>query len=127
MKLRTTGNSIRLRLSQSDVRQFVESSVVEEVVQIGPGREAALIYRLVRDDTSDCTKAAFAGNCLTISVASATADAWSASDEVGIEASQLNGDGAELSILIEKDFACLTPRGGDDDKDAFPNPGAACA
>ncbi|MGH8167708.1 MAG: DUF7009 family protein [Woeseiaceae bacterium] len=31
-------------------------------------------------------------------------------------------DGDELSILVEKDFACLAPREGEDDSDKFPNP-----
>jgi hypothetical protein len=31
-----------------------------------------------------------------------------------------------LQILVEKDFACLTPRKGEDDGDAFPNPNETC-
>jgi len=127
MKLRTTRNSIRLRLSQTDVTKLAETGVVEETVQIGPEITNALSYRLVRSQAVDTTKAQFEQNCLIVLVPSDQADQWSTSEEVGIEASQQTSNGGELSILIEKDFACLTPRTGDDDKDAFPNPSAACA
>jgi hypothetical protein len=42
---------------------------------------------------------------------------------------QVLDDGAKLTILVEKDFACLTPREGEDESDMFPNPdddGAKC-
>jgi len=127
MKLRTTRNSIRLRLSQTDVTKLAETGVVEETVQIGPEITDALSYRLVRSKAVGTTRAQFEQNCLIVLVPSDQADQWSSSEQVGIEASQRTGNGGELSILIEKDFACLTPRTGDDDKDAFPNPSAACA
>jgi hypothetical protein len=125
MKLRTTQNSIRLRLSQTDIRNFAENGVVDETVQIGPVSEAAFSFRLHRSETIDRTSASYQNNCLTISIPSGIADQWSTSEDVSIKASQPTSDAAELSILIEKDFACLTPRTGDDDKDAFPNPAAA--
>ena len=31
-------------------------------------------------------------------------------------------DGEKLSILIEKDFACLAPRAGEDEADMYPHP-----
>jgi hypothetical protein len=33
---------------------------------------------------------------------------------------------AELRIVIEKDFACLTVREGEDESDNFPNPNPRC-
>jgi len=125
MKLRTTQNSIRLRLSQTDIRNFVETGVAEETVQIGPASEAAFSYRLQRGETSDRTTAVYQNNCLTVSIPSAIADRWSTSEEVSIEASQPTANATELFILIEKDFACLTPRDRDEDMDTFPNPAAA--
>ena len=127
MKLRTTSNSIRLRLSQTDVKVFSDASVVEENVQVGPGSDAIISYRLTRSDTIDSATAVYKDHCLTVSVPSAVADRWATSEEVGIEASQPNGVGGELSIVIEKDFACIKPRSGDDDEDTFPNPAATCA
>ena len=127
MKLRTTRNSIRLRLSQTDVKSFIETGFIEETVQIGPQTENAISYRVERSEPAVATTANYLDNRLTILVPGTAADNWSTSEDVGIEAIQPTGNGGELSILIEKDFACLTPRSDNDDKDAFPNPGAACA
>jgi hypothetical protein len=32
--------------------------------------------------------------------------------------------GADLNITLEKDFACLAPRAGEDESDNFPHPDA---
>ena len=49
------------------------------------------------------------------------ASEWSGSDEVG-----LTGESAiqlgPLSVLIEKDFTCITPREGEEELDTYPNP-----
>ena len=44
-------------------------------------------------------------------------------DQVG-EGEQQHDNGDVLSILVEKDFACLAPREGEDESDMFPHPGA---
>jgi len=43
---------------------------------------------------------------------------------VSIAASQILDEGDQLSILVEKDFACLAPREGEDETDMYPNPKA---
>ena len=45
---------------------------------------------------------------------------------MGIAAEQPVADGVVLRVLVEKDFACLTVREGEDDEDAFPNPHESC-
>jgi len=125
MKLRTAGNSIRLRLSQSDVRKFTETGVVEEFVRTGVGEDEMFSYRLLRSKNDSALSAKFSDRCLQISVPLDQASDWVTSERVGIEADQPLSAGEVLSILIEKDFACLTPRSGDDDSDTFPNPAAA--
>ncbi len=49
---------------------------------------------------------------------------WSDSDEVSIAASQILDGGDQLNILVEKDFACLAPREGEDETDMYPHPEA---
>jgi hypothetical protein len=127
VKLRTTKNSIRLRLSQEDVRTFAEKGVIEERIDFGPSSTSALVYRLVRGREGSDVAVNFADSVLTVTVPSARADRWTSSGDVGIDAKQSTGNPNPLSILIEKDFACLTPRAGDDDKDSFPHPNAAGA
>ena len=50
---------------------------------------------------------------------------WLEPHEITISAEQSLGQDRVLTILIEKDYACLTPRDGEEDADAFPNPQAA--
>jgi hypothetical protein len=121
MKLRVTKNSIRLRLSQTDVERFRETGLVDEELVIAPGISGSLTYRLARGNGS-AVSATLEGTILTVSIPADEADDWTATDRVGIEGSQPGDNGPSLSILIEKDFACLTPRAGDDDKDTFPHP-----
>ena len=125
MKLRLTKNSIRFRLSQSDVQAFRTEGFIREELRIGPTANSALVFGLVRSMESENVSVTFENNQITISVPTGEADSWSTTERVGIEATQPASDGTNLSILIEKDFACLTPRPGDDDKDSFPHPEAA--
>ena len=124
MKLRIRGNSIRLRLTKIDIAQFVATGSVEERVEFGFATPA-LCYRLERMTDEDTTRSRFNDNCLSISVRAADADNWIKSEQVSIEASQPIGDNKVLRILVEKDFACLEERVGEDDSDAFTNPLAA--
>ena len=125
MKLRLTKNSIRIRLSQSDVQGFRSEGFIREELRIGPTANSALVFGLVRSINSESVSVTFENNQITISVPADEADGWSTTECVSIEATQPAGDGTNLSVLIEKDFACLTPRPGDDDKDSFPHPASA--
>jgi hypothetical protein len=117
MKLRIRGNSIRLRLSQTEVDDLASKGRVEEAT-VFPGGER-FVYSLACVDGEEIG-ARFAGGSMEVTVPRARVRAWAASDEVGIES-----DGA-LRILIEKDFQCLTPKKDEDDSDAFPNPNETC-
>ena len=124
MKLRIRGNSIRLRLTKSDIAQFGAAGKVEEIVEFGFAK-LALCYRLDKTEKGEAISAGFEDNCLSISVPLVEAEEWIKSERVGIESAQPIGDNNVLRILIEKDFACLDKRVGDEDSDTFTNPNAA--
>jgi hypothetical protein len=125
MKLRIRNNSIRLRLTQSEVAQFGESGYVEETIEFGGPTAPRLTYALTQNDTENDIAANFEDDKITISVPSRQAQQWVDSDRAGIGTDQnIEGDRI-LRILVEKDFACVTPRQGEDDDDAFPNPNSA--
>ena len=128
MKLRIKGNSARLRLSQSEVSELAAGGSVADSIAFGPQAEERLSYRIVVSDDVSAIAAKLSGSVITFFLPSNAAREWSASDEVSIEFAKAVGDGAELKVLIEKDFACLNPRRGEDEADMFPNPnaGAAC-
>jgi hypothetical protein len=116
MKLRLQGNSVRLRLSRSEVERLRENGLVEESVDFGPGE--LLAYRLQSRLEQGPVGAAFRQGIVTVSVSTQTAQAWAGSDDVGIYAQS-----GALSISIEKDFRCLTHPLDLQEPDAYPHPG----
>jgi hypothetical protein len=121
MKLRLQGNSIRLRLTRSEVARLLKTGSVAESVDFGGNR--ALIYRLRSRGDSGPVQAEFSDGGLTVSLGADAAQAWAGSDEVGIY-----GQADALTVSIETDFRCLTrPVGDPQDRDAFPHPGEVSA
>jgi len=120
MKLRIRGNSIRLRLSQGDLAALVATGAVEERVAFGPG--SALIYRLERGEGQEA-RAALTDNRLVVQFPPVQIDAWVGPEAVSMRAEQALDETQSLSLLVEKDFQCLSPREAEDDSGLFPNPG----
>ena len=119
MKLRIRGNSIRFRLSQTEMVQLVGNGAVSDSVQFSP--EMRLDYGVAIRPVENL-EVSFAGQSIQVAIPTAMARNWAAPEEVAIRGEQaLTGD-ASLSILLEKDFVCLTPRDGEEDDDSFPNP-----
>ena len=119
MKLRIRGNSIRLRLTKSEVERLGATGGIEDAVEFGTG-SSRLRYELRTTPSGGETRAKFEDHCLSVSIPGGDADSWIRSEQVGIEAMQPIGDGNFLRILVEKDFACLAERAGEDDSDTFP-------
>ncbi len=117
MKLRIRGNTIRFRLTQSEIKQLSEEGLVEDAVEFSSSSK--MTYRILSGSYSQIS-ASFENNTISVYVPVQVFNAWAGSDQAGIE----NGEYGlvPLFILIEKDFQCLKARPGDEDKDAFPNP-----
>ncbi len=119
MKLRIKGDSLRLRLSQGEMRALAEQGEVEDRVSFPGG--AALRYRLRVDNKNLYISADYKSNLIDILVPRVQAERWFRTDLVTLSASQSLGAG-ELRLILEKDWACLTPREGEDESDNFPHP-----
>lgn len=117
MKLRIKGDSVRLRLTRSEVRSLLEAGVVEEATRF-PGGATLRCVLSTRRGTGGLA-AGFEGGTLTVSLPPEVARRWGTSEQVEIRAT-LPLEGGALELLIEKDFPCLTARPGEDDSDAFP-------
>lgn len=123
MKLRIRGNSVRLRVTQTEVESIRAGEAVSETTDFGGGRR--LTYRLAADPAAPAMCAAYADGVITVSVPAGEAQRWTETDLVSLAAEQAADDGGTLSILVEKDFQCLAPREGEDESDMFPHPEAA--
>ena len=119
MKLRIKGDSLRLRLSQGEMRSLAERGEVEDKVSFPGG--AALRYRLRVDAKDQVISASYALNLIDVLIPRAQAERWCGTDLVTLSASQPLRTG-ELRLILEKDWACLAPREGEDESDNFPHP-----
>ena len=120
MKLRVLDNSIRLRLTQAEVALARKDGLVRGRVLFAGSSH--FDYVLESSPTAVAAEATVSSNVLTVSIPESRIIRWSNSDEVSISARQLLDDGSHLSILVEKDFACLAPREDEDETDMYPHP-----
>lgn len=116
MKLRLKGNSIRLRLTQSEVAQLAADGHVEDFVAFDNGN-SRFSYS-IRTAAECSVTATFNGGEICVRVPEDSVREWAGSGAVTIGSDEI----APLKIQIEKDFACLTARPGEDESDMFPNP-----
>ena len=114
MKLRIRGNSIRLRLTRSEVEQIGRGEAVTETTRLGAGVDFS--YSL-RASEASALEVSLSGTALVISAPSASLADWASSEAVALDC--VSG-GETATIMVEKDFACLTPR--DEDDDTYPHP-----
>jgi hypothetical protein len=125
MKLRVRGNSIRLRLTQSEVKEIRAGRGVQETISFANGA-AKLHYVLEPSTTAQALDARYDNHRITVLVPQQMAYDWASSEKVEMknEPSQASEN---LFILVEKDFVCLKSRTNEseDENDMFPNPNEA--
>ncbi len=128
MKLRIRGNSIRFRLTQSEVEQLGKRGQIEEAIEFGSSINEKLTYALVLSGKTAEIITKYDSGKIAVIIPRLVADEWIGSDRIGIGGEQILDKDKFLSILIEKDFACLTERANEDESDNFPHPdtGKAC-
>lgn len=122
MKLRIKGNSIRIRLTKTEVDRFEKEHYLEESTEFVTGR---LTYVLAKDATMNELGAKIEGTKITVQVPLAIADHWTSTDEVGFQNNFSIGTDKQLFLLVEKDFVCLDNT-FEDQSDNYPNPNAVC-
>ena len=120
MKLRMRDNSVRLRLMRGEVDTLRRQGKVSAHTAF-PGAQA-LRYAVVSSAEHMAPAASLADHVLTVHLPQAAVLAWAGSEQVSISGVQPLSGSAQLAILVEKDFACLAPRDGEDESDMFPHP-----
>jgi hypothetical protein len=117
MKIRIKNNSVRLRLTKTEVEKLKTIGHYEEQTEFG---EATFVYRLERYDAQELN-ASFKNNCITIYMPIKDAKEWYDIDKVGYSNEIELPNGSTLNILIEKDFVCLDET-VEDQSDNYPHP-----
>lgn len=112
MKIRIKGNSLRYRLTRTDVARLDKEGYLEEQSNF-PGNP--LIYALQLTEGEVLTSS-FIDNKITLSMSHKMIAEFIQSDKVGFN----NHDG-DMDLLVEKDFTCLD-NVAEDQSDNYPNP-----
>lgn len=120
MKLRIHGNSVRLRLTRSEVERFARDGKIESVVGFGPAPYHRLTYGFAIRPQSECMAVEYSSNCITIFVSPLVAQDWTTTERISVSDHQPLGNEGCLEILVEKEFRRM--RDAVPDPDLYPNP-----
>jgi hypothetical protein len=123
MKLRILGNSLRLRISRSELERLQADGSIEDSIRFSSAPEASLTYALAVEPGEEGVRVRYSPQRVAVLLNEAQLRTWSQPNEVGIYVSVSNGSEKGLQLTIEKDFACLD-RSHASNADAFPNPHA---
>ncbi|GAC1368228.1 MAG: hypothetical protein NVS3B25_11740 [Hymenobacter sp.] len=113
MKLRIEDDTLRLRLSAGEVREFAHCGRVEGSVHFGSGPEQRLTYALERGSEPAQTvpdvepvQVNYQPGALTVLVPFALAKAWVETSQNGFSHDLPLAKNQHLRILVEKDLDC---------------------
>lgn len=116
MKIRIRDNSIRYRLTKSEVNQLWSEGGITAQTSF-PG--TTLHYAIERCETEQL-HVDFKNSRITLYMSKAMIDALYHTDKVGFE-----DKSGPVGLLIEKDFVCLDNT-SEDQSDNYPNPNMVC-
>ncbi len=126
MKLRIKGNSLRLRITPSEMERLLSTGRIQETIHFASDPGACLIYALEHDARATAMSVRYTPQQVTVVLSSAAAHQWAGGQDIGLYGEAATNYGP-LSLAVEKDFACLD-KSKADNIDTFPNPnqGAVC-
>lgn len=116
MKIRIKDNSIRFRLTQSEVSELGKNGIVSSFTEFV---DRPFIYAIEKtDDTA--LSAAFIENKIVMKMPAAMVEELVSTDTVGFD-----GQVGLVKLLVEKDFVCIDNT-MEDQSDNYPNPNLKC-
>jgi hypothetical protein len=120
MKLRLLDDSIRLRLSRSEVIAALEQGIVESRTRFSDG--SVFTYALEALQSATDASAVYARDRMVVKLPARDISAWANDDAaVSLHGDVRLPDGGHLKLLVEKDFKCVSPRDDEDQSDLFQN------
>ena len=122
MKLRIKGNSLRIRLTKSEVSKLAEADYLEDQTSFLYNR---LVYALQKATDASALSATFENNKITIFAPASFVNDWPVNNVVGLENKIPLPNNDSLYLLIEKDFVCLDET-TEDQSDNYENPNKSC-
>jgi hypothetical protein len=122
MKIRIKDNSVRFRLSKSEVKQLCETqSIVKQTEFVN----TVFHYKICVTENTEILSADFTNNCITLFFPKSKADTWFIDDIITHQNNMQLPNGNQLFLLLEKDFVCLDHT-HEDQSDNYQNPSKTC-
>ena len=100
MKLWIRGNSLRLRVSKTELAMIAETGKAEDTTRFSS--EQSLRYAIEVRPTGAVT-ATFTDSAILVTLPKARLDLWLRPGEISVEGSQPIGGGKVLQVVLEKD------------------------
>lgn len=122
MKLRIKGNSLRIRLTRTEVKTLSETGFLEEKTEFPSG---TFRYAVRSVASIPEMSANLENGSVILDVPSQFVASWYEANTVGMKSMQQLPGGQILSLLLEKDFVCLDDT-EEDQSDNYQNPKANC-
>ena len=122
MKLRIKGNSIRIRLSKTEVDELVSGTTLSDATNFSNSRFG---YEVRRISDGDSLTASYENNLITLFVPGKLLADWPTNSVVGFESMMPLQNSGHLHLLLEKDFKCVDNT-VEDQSDFFDNPAKTC-
>ena len=120
MKIRIKGNSVRIRLTRTEVENLCEHGVISETTRFPSD---TFTYEVLLTDEQENLNASIENTCIRFYLPQKLAENWPDNETVGFDAYVPLDNEATLHLLLEKDFQCLEVR-SEDESDQYPNPKA---
>ena len=118
MKIRIKGNSVRFRLTQTEVKTLSDTGSMTETTDFG---RSTFGYQVKLTPHIKALTAEFFDNRIVLMVPEDDGKDWPLNDTVGFENNVELSTGEQLHLLLEKDFTCLDNT-MEDQSDNYPNP-----
>ena len=122
MKIRIQRNSLRFRLSKTDIEKLSNDGYLEEVTPFG---HADFIYAVTRSAGASELSATFENGKILLQIPQIFTDGWADNNVIGHSGEMHIANGDVLKLLIEKDFKCLD-NVTEDQSDNYENPAKTC-
>ncbi|MFN0030867.1 MAG: DUF7009 family protein [Flavobacteriales bacterium] len=117
MKLRVKQNTLRLRLTQTEVAALSAGETLCDITQFSLYQKLSIQLGTWNLEVAD---AKFENDTITINCPISQTMQWANNDDEGMYFT-IDNDGDEpLHLAVEKDYQCLKPR--EEERDNFPNP-----
>ena len=120
MKLRIKGNTLRFRLTKSEVSALHDQGWWQDATSLGGQESMQLLYRIEKstEPSAHIVYASGRGTLITATVPEKDLAAWADSGQIGLYFEEIWG----LKVAIEKDFRCLDEKRDEDESDNFDHP-----